>query len=209
MKPLKEFIEFNDDERPQRCIIFIVPSQDNVVHLAEAHGEDDDDEDSFFCKDVAYPASVRPDLARDKKVTLSKRQKETLKVGADSVGKQDAVMWSSLANRVPSLRKIMLMVSVMASAFVPAAGHVSEFLDPGLNGTHCNKELFKNMQNIIDKNDPTLVYVHVPFGDDELNDNAGTCQLKANIDKLATKTDALLLQTRSTRLVGMSVDTSR
>ena len=43
------------------------------------------------------------------------------------------------------------------------------------------------MQNIIDKNDPTLVYVHVPFGDDELNDNAGTCQLMANIDKLATQ----------------------
>ena len=99
--------------RPMRCV--------SVVHpypLAQ--------EDTTLLTDSAYLSCANifiddsrfsPDLHKDKRVTLNKRQKNEISNRAALIKESNQVMWILLTNTIPHGRKIMYMVALATSKY--------------------------------------------------------------------------------------------
>ena len=116
--------------RPMRCVVVVHP-----YPLAQ--------EDTILLTESAYPSCAKmciddsrfsPDLHKDKRVTLSKRQKNEISDSAAFITETHQVMWSLLTNTIPHGRTIMYMVTPATEASMMAVGHFSKIFDPGKHG---------------------------------------------------------------------------
>ena len=60
----------------------------------------------------------------------------------------------------------VLAVTVFSNNFVNAIGQRTIFVDPGWHGTHCDASMNSSLHWTIEKADPSLIYIRVPFADD-------------------------------------------
>ncbi len=80
-------------------------------------------------------------------------------------------MWSALTDRVRYGRKIMMALTVFTSTFFVSAGHMTEILDPGVNGLCCSARKIEQLSRIMDEVDPTVLFAHVPCENDDNENN--------------------------------------
>ena len=100
--------------------------------------------------------------------------------GAEKLEQQDDAMWSTLtgkSNRLNPLKKCLLAVIVFSHLFTGAIGHTTTFVDPGWKAEKCSKEMIDNLNQTVEEQDPSLIYIHVPFQDAGEN-NKSYCRLK-------------------------------
>ena len=66
-------------------------------------------------------------------------------------------------------RKILLVIASVASLFKPAIGQLAHFASPGMNAEEFNDDLAYRLQNYIDENDPSMIYMHASMDDDHIS----------------------------------------
>ena len=89
--------------------------------------------------------------------------------GAEAVERQDEAMWTALKTRRSNpLTKCLLAVTVLASAFRGAIGQLTTFADPGFEGLHCNDKLLRSLKKTVEEENPSMVYINVPFSRDNM-----------------------------------------
>ena len=93
-------------------------------------------ESAFFsCAKICIDDSrFSPDMHKDKRVTLNKRQKNEISNSAAFITETNQIMWSLLTNTIPHGRTIMCMMTPATEASMMAVGHFSQIFDPGKNG---------------------------------------------------------------------------
>jgi hypothetical protein len=121
--------------------------------------------------------SFVPKPGRGKATTFNKSQKKAVLKGAQTVEHQDNAMWSAL-KRKPKLGKILMAIAAISSQVVGAIGQVTTFVDPGWHGTDCTEQMIEGLNKTIETQDPSVLYVHVPFADDKC-DNPDYDRLKS------------------------------
>ena len=104
--------------RPMRCVIVVHPyslAQEDTALLTES---------AFLsCAKICIDDSrFSPDLHKDKRVTLNKRQKNEISNNAALITETNQVMWSLLTNAIPHGRTIMYMVIPATEASMMAVG---------------------------------------------------------------------------------------
>ena len=72
--------------------------------------------------------SFVPKPGLSKSTTLNKSQRKLVTEGSDTVMQQDTAMWSTLSSRASSLKKLLLVVAMVANQFTPAIGQLAEFV---------------------------------------------------------------------------------
>ena len=116
--------------------------------------------------------SFVPKPGQAKTTTFSKAQRKAVKKGFDTVEKQDKAMWHTLTgkpNKLSPLKKCLLAVTLMSNMFVNAIGQSTTFIDTGWHGTKCDDNMITSLNKTVEDQDPSLIYIHVPFQDDESN----------------------------------------
>ena len=108
--------------------------------------------------------SFTPDPHEDKVTTFKKKQKRVVKEGADLVKRQDNAMWSALTNSATNKR--LLAVTLCAAVFQGAIGHNTTFLDPGAKASNCDDAGIARLNDIVNDDDPSLIYIQMPFEKD-------------------------------------------
>jgi hypothetical protein len=114
--------------------------------------------------------SFVPKLGQDKITTFNKRQRRIVKTGAKAVTDQDEAMWSALARKptgISPLKKCLLAVTLLSNGFVNAIGQMTSFADPGSQGKNCDDNMIRSLNQTVEDQDPSLIYIHVPFAKDE------------------------------------------
>ena len=95
-----------------RCVIAVHPyflAQENTDLLAESA--------YLWCAKISIDDShFSPDLYKDKRVTLNKKQKNEISNNAAFITETNQVMWSVLTNSIPHGRTIMYMVTPATEA---------------------------------------------------------------------------------------------
>ncbi len=132
-----------------------------------------DDEEVVIDSFVPKPGQV-------KTTTFSKQQRMKVMKGAEKLEQQDDAMWSTLtgkSNMMNPLKKCLLAVIVFSHLFTGAIGHTTTFVDPGWKAEKCSKEMIDNLNQTVEEQDPSLIYIHVPFQDAGEN-NKSYCRLK-------------------------------
>jgi hypothetical protein len=130
-------------------------------------------------KEVVVESFV-PKPGQGKATTFSQSQRKKVRKGAETVEKQDNAMWSTLTgkpHRLTPLKKCLLAVTAFSNLFVSAIGHTTTFVDP----TTADSSLIDSLNRTIEKQDPSLIYVHVPFEDDATV-SKDYCRLKEFVD---------------------------
>ena len=120
-----------------------------------------EDEDDNEIKTDADPRSTAvgfvPDPGRSKRVALTKSQKKRIAQGNASTVKQDAAMWAVMRDRVPTtnngFKKIVLMLTTVASSIMPAIGYHASILDPGYNGYKVDSSLIHAFTKLEEQHD--------------------------------------------------------
>ena len=85
--------------------------------------------------------------------------------------KQDEAMWSTLRRKptgISPLKKCLLAVTLLSNGFV-AIGQLTTFADPGWQGKDCDDLMIKTLNQTVEDQDPSLIYIHVPFAKDDNN----------------------------------------
>ena len=75
-----------------------------------------------------------PDLHKDRRVTLNKKQKNEMSDSTAYITETHQTMWSLLTNTIPHGRTIMYIVTPATEASMMPVGHVAKIFDPGKNG---------------------------------------------------------------------------
>ena len=151
--------------RPLRCAIVVHP-----CFLAQ--------EDTFLLKESACLSCAKiciddsrfsPDLHKDKRVTLNKKQKNEISNSAALITETNLAMWSLLANTIPHGRTIMYMGTPATEAsMMMAVGHLAKMFDPGKNGLQFTDDSVTRLKNDFATNDPNVVFSYIPFQDDDM-----------------------------------------
>ena len=114
--------------------------------------------------------SFVPKPGQSKTTTFNKSQRKAVKKGADAVEKQDDAVWSTFTgrpSRISPLKKCLLAVTMCSNMFANAIGQVASFADPGWHGTDCDQPVIDSLNQAVETQDPSLIYVHVPFAADD------------------------------------------
>ena len=147
--------------RPLRCVI--------VVHSYSLAQEDT----TFLTESACLPCAkiciddsrFSPDLHKDKRVTLNKRQKNEVSNSVALITETKQTMWSLLTNTIPHSRTIMYMVTPATEASMMAVGHFSKIFDPGENGLQLTDDSVTRLKSEFATNDPKVVFSYIPFQD--------------------------------------------
>ena len=109
-----------------------------------------------------------PDPGQSKRTTFSKAQRKKVMRGHDAVKKQDEAMWATLTGKpvLSAAKKCLLAVTMFGNAFTSAIGQSTTFVDPGPQGNMCDKGMSSSLNKTVEEEDPSLLYIHVPFVDD-------------------------------------------
>ena len=113
-------------------------------------------------------------------------------------------MWSTLTGEpeLSSAKKCLLAITALSNVFANAIGHQTTFVDPGPHGDHCDTAMIRELKRTIEDQDPSLVYIHVPFvNDNEDTDGYRTLKSFANDQMKTGRT--LLLWTLGTQADGL------
>ena len=161
--------------RPVRCVIVLHPyflAQRDTDLLAESA--------YLSCAKICIDDSrFSPDLYKDKRVTLNKRQKNEISNRAAFVTETNETLWNLLTtNTIPHGRTIMYMVTPATEASKMAVGHFSKIFDPGKNGLQLTDDSAMNLVNEFASNDPNVIFSCVPFQDDDMKRLVEMCSLE-------------------------------
>ena len=55
---------------------------------------------------------------------------------------------------------------MFSNSFVNAIGQSTTFANPGWHGTDCDTKMITGLNKTVEDQDPSVIYVHVPFQDD-------------------------------------------
>ena len=149
-----------------RCVI--------VVHPYFLAQRDTDLRSLLISRAQKYALTIHvfsPDLYKDKRVTLNKRQKNEISNSAAFIAEMNQVMWSLLTNTIPHGRTILYMVTSATAATMMAVEHFTMIFDPGKNGLQLTDEFVMRLTHEIASNDPNVIFSYVPFQDDDVNVN--------------------------------------
>jgi hypothetical protein len=83
------------------------------------------------------------------------------------------------------MKKCLLAITVLSSMFENAVGQLTTFAGPGWHGTECTASMIDKLHKTIEDQDPSMIYLHVPFKDDEANSKE-YCRLKSFVDEQMT-----------------------
>ena len=77
-------------------------------------------------------------------------------------------MWATLTGKpiLSTAEKCLLAITMFGNAFYSAIGQSTTFVDPGPQGNMCDKSLISSLNKTVEEQDPSLLYIHVPFVDD-------------------------------------------
>ena len=106
---------------------------------------------------------VLPDLHKDRRVTLNKKQKNELSDSTAYITETHQTMWSLLTNTIPHGRTIMFMVTPAIEASMMAVGHFSKIFDPGKNGLQLIDDSVTRLKNELAENDPKRLFLIRPI----------------------------------------------
>ena len=70
-------------------------------------------------------------------------------------------------SRVSPLKQCLLAVTMCSNMFANAIGQVASFTNPGWHGTDCDQLMIDSLHQAVETQDPSLIYVHVPFAADD------------------------------------------
>ena len=124
--------------------------------------------------------SFTPKPGDGKTTTLSKSMKKRIQATTEELDRQDDAMWSTLRNkphRLNPTKKCLLAITAFSSLFQGAIGHTARLINPGFEAKVCTNKFIADLRDEVDEKDPSLIYLHVPFKDDEVH-SKGYCQLK-------------------------------
>ena len=119
-----------------------------------------------------------PDLYKDKRVTLNKRQKNDMSNSAAFITETNQALWNLLTNTIPHGRTIICMVTPATEASLMAVGRFSKMFDPGKNGSQVTDDSVTRLTNDFASNDPNVIFSYVPFQDDDMERPVETCSLE-------------------------------
>ena len=140
--------------RPMRCVIVVHP-----YPLAQ--------EDSTLLTDSAYLSCAKlciddsrypPDLHKDKRVTLNKRQKDEISNSAAFITETNQAMRSLLTNTIPYGRTIMYLVTPATEATMMADVHFSKIFEPGKSGQQLTDDSVTRLKKEFATNDPNVIF---------------------------------------------------
>eukprot|EP00973_Karenia_brevis_P042953 5946650-Karenia_brevis.AAC.1 len=104
--------------------------------------------------------TLSPDLDLDNKGTMNKRRRTFVAKGEELVRQQDKSMWSSLTHGMPGTKKLLVMITMFANLSTQSAGHMAGLIDPGINGSFGTDQCWKDVDDTMDRVDPTLTLFH-------------------------------------------------
>ena len=121
----------------------------------------------FSCAKICVDDSLfSPDLHKDGRVTLNKKQKSDMSDSTSYITETHQTMWSLLTNTIPHGRTIMYMVTPATEASMMAVGHFSKIFDLGKNGPQLTDDSVTRLKNEFAANDPNVFCSYVPFSSD-------------------------------------------
>ena len=149
-----------------------------------------------------------PKPGQGKTTTFSKSQRKRVKQGSEAVARQDDAMWSTLtgkSNKISSLKKCLLAITTFSNIYANAIGQLTTFADPGWHGSHCDASMIDSLNKTVDYEDPSLIYIHVPFASDNENSNEYAKLKSFADDQIKAGRTCILADTRHTdRWTGVS-----
>ena len=155
--------------RPLRCVIVVHSyslAQEDTTLLTESA--------CLPCAKICIDDSrISPDLHKDKRVTLNKKQKSQISNGAAFITETNQARWSLLTNTIPHGRTIMYMVTLATEASMMAVGHFSKIFDPAENGLQLADDFVIRLKNEFASNGPNVIFSYAALQDD---DNGETCR---------------------------------
>ena len=147
--------------RPMRCVIVVHP---------DPLAQEENQLTSRLKKRCTDDSRFSPDLHKNKRVTLNKRQKNEISNSAAFITATNQVMWSPLTNTIPHGRTTMYMVTPATVASMMAVGHFANVFDPGMNGQQLTDDYVTRLRNECATND-------IPFQDDNTERSVEMCSL--------------------------------
>ena len=111
--------------------------------------------------------NFKPRPVDTKTITFKKAQRKAVKIGAEKVQRQDQAMWSALTGS--TTKKCLLAVTICAGMFRSAIGHSTNFFDPGVGAVKCDDAGITRLSEVIEKEDPSVIFIHAPFDTDAGN----------------------------------------
>ena len=76
-------------------------------------------------------------------------------------------MWSALTGS--TTKKCLLAVTICAGMFRSAIGRSTNFFDPGVGAVKCDDAGITRLSEVIEKEDPSVIFIHAPFDTDAAN----------------------------------------
>ena len=124
-----------------------------------------------------------PKPGQGKSTTFNKQQRKKVRQGSEAIARQDDAMWSTLSGkkRLNPLKKCLLAITTFSNAFACAIGQLTTFVDPGWQGIHCDESMIDSLHKTVEDQDPSLIFIHVPFVNDNEN-SKGYTSLKSFAD---------------------------
>ena len=134
-----------------------------------------------------------PDLHKDKRVMLNKRQKNEISNSAAVITETNQIMWSLLTNTIPHGRTIMYVVTPATEASMTAVGHFSRMFDLKKNGQQLTDDSVTRLKNEFATNDPNVVFSCITFQDDDINRFVEMCSLEMFLLQNANASDNVII----------------
>ena len=144
-----------------RCVIAVHPyflAQRDTDLLAESA--------YLSCAKICIDDSrLSPELHKDKRVTLNKRQMNEISNSTAFIAETNQVMWSLLTNTVPHGRTMLYMVTPANEASIMAVVQCTKIFNRGRNGLQLTEIRSMRLKNEFASNDPNVIFSFVPFQD--------------------------------------------
>ena len=134
-------------------------------------------------------------------MTSYKRQKNEISNSAAFITEVHLTMRSSLTDTIPHGRTIMYMVSPATEVSIMAVGHFSKIVDLGKNGLQLIGDAVTRLKNEFATNDPNVVFLYIPFLDEEMERSVEMCSLEMLLlqNVIANDKMNIIADTRNTR----------
>ena len=99
---------------------------------------------------------------------MAKSMRKKVMRGSETVAKQDKATWATLTGKpiLSTAKKCLLAITLFAGGFNQAIGQTTNFVDPGELGHKCDAPFICDLNKTVEEQDPSLLYIHVPFVDD-------------------------------------------
>ena len=155
------------------------------------------------CANICIDGSrFSPDLYKDKRVTLNRRQKNEIPKGEAFVTGTNQASWNLLTSTISHGRTIMYMVVSAIEASKMAVGYFFKIFDPGKNGVQLTDDFSMKLKNEFvsgDKKD--VIFPYTPFQDDDMERPVEIHSLETYLLRNANANDKVVIiaDTRHTR----------